>query len=104
MKKTSVSKKRVVAKKSNPKLIEKVNATINAGKPFKQIRPFDLRYLGYVLDLTYKATVGPKHELRMVLDQDTKEEVGFALLLNTVSNFGIVLSQSYSHYTEDSHE
>jgi hypothetical protein len=36
----------------------------------------------------------------MVLDEDTKHEVGFCFVLNTENNLGVVLPHSFTHYLE----
>lgn len=69
-------------------------------KSLKPIRPFDLKNLGYLFHDTPKVFFKKPCELRMVLDEDTKREVDFSFLLNTESNKGLVVPNSFTHFME----
>jgi hypothetical protein len=65
----------------------------------RTIRPFDLRHLGYILDLTHKLILPAlRMELRLVRDEDTRQDVGFCYLLDTDTNYGTILPNAYGYY------
>jgi hypothetical protein len=81
--------------------IDKILTDIGDLNKAKQIRPFDLRQLGYVLPMDAKIIIkGTGYEIRMVLDEDTRKEAGFCYLLATRPNTGIVLPYPYSRYVD----
>ncbi len=81
-------------------LIDNLAADFDVKKA-KQIRPFDLRDLGYIISVSRKVIIkGTPYELRIILDADTKREVGFCMLLSTKTNNGIIMPHPFSYYIE----
>jgi hypothetical protein len=76
----------------------RVRADYEAIKP-KQLRAFDLRQLGYVLDARNKVA-GTNYEIWMVLDEDTMREVDFCFIAFKGKVTGVCLPHSYSYYVE----
>ena len=85
-------------------LIDRVVKDLDAVATRKQIRPFDLRHLGYLLS-PRKIAVGvsptsPRASFYIyeVLDGDTKKAVTFSYLYCKSKQLGIVLNNTFDHY------
>ncbi|NBQ69805.1 MAG: hypothetical protein EBU46_13680 [Nitrosomonadaceae bacterium] len=89
-------------------LIDKILADLGDVAACKQIRPFDLRQLGYVLS-DRKIVVGSSttnrasHLIYEVLDSDTKRAASFCFLYSKSVQMGIVLKNPYDHYIHCNH-
>lgn len=85
-------------------LIDKILADLG-GDPAscKQIRPFDLRNLGYILT-SRKIPVGSstgkqqKFVIYEVVDEDTKRAVSFCYLFSKTTQMGIILKNTYDSF------
>jgi len=87
-----------VTKRASSVSFSKIREDYDRIRP-RQIRAFDLKELGYELDASQKVT-GGNYELWMVLDADTKREVGFSFLVFKGSIAGACLPHSYSYYID----
>lgn len=89
-------------------IIDRILSDLGDISTCKQVRPFDLRELGYVLS-DRKIVVGSStdhqasHLIYEVLDQDTKRAASFCFLYSKSVQMGIVLKQSYDHYIQCNH-
>jgi hypothetical protein len=104
MKTASTKTRKRPAPKQDPKLIARIKESLDPKRTYRAIRPFDLRNLGYSLDVSAKTCVTSLQELRKVLETDTAREAGFSYLLDVRANVGYVLPLQYSHYVESGEE
>ena len=84
-------------------LIDKILSEIGDAATCKQIRPFDLRNLGYILT-SRKIRVGSstgkqqKFVIYEVVDEDTKRAMSFCYLFSKSTQMGIILPNSYDSF------
>jgi len=84
-------------------LIDKILSQIGDPATCKQIRPFDLRNLGYILT-SRKIPVGSsagkqqKFVIYEVVDEDTKRAVSFCYLFSKLTQMGIILPDTYDNF------
>lgn len=89
-------------------LIDKILTDLGDVAACKQVRPFDLKELGYILS-DRKIVVGSSttnrasHLIYEVLDRDSKQAASFCFLYSKAVQMGIVLKNPYDHYINAHH-
>lgn len=89
-------------------IIDRILSDLGDISTCKQVRPFDLRELGYVLSerkIVVGSSTGHKasHLIYEVLDADTKRAASFCFLYSKSVQMGIVLKNSFDHYIRGNH-
>jgi hypothetical protein len=85
------------SEKEDARLINLILADLSPTRQ-KQLRPFDLRGWGYILDASRKKFVRSSYDLWPVLEEDTRREVSFSFLLDRTDNMGVILPHPYCHF------